>query len=101
MTARCKGQVCLLQLTDATGHTVQLLALMDARDSGTTWDFRCYVREKLIDFLQRNYPESLPRTREVDHLPEVPPSPKFEPEDTRRKHRDERGKPPAVVAVGP
>jgi len=44
---------------------------MDARDAGTAWDLRCLVREKLIDFLQREYPESLPRTRaELDHLPE-------------------------------
>jgi len=66
-----KGEVCVLQVTDATEHTIQLRALMDARDAGTAWDLRCLVREKLIDFLQREYPESLPRTRaEVDHLPE-------------------------------
>jgi len=28
-----------------------------------TWDLRCYVREKLIDFLQNQYPECLPKTR--------------------------------------
>ena len=36
----------------------------DERASGSVaWDLRCYVREKLIGFIQKNYPESLPRTR--------------------------------------
>ena len=36
---------------------------MSARSSGQTFDLRCEVREKLIDFLQREHPEALPRTR--------------------------------------
>jgi len=58
-----KGQVNGLQVTDATDHSMQLRALMDASDSGKAWDLRCYVREKLIEFMQTHYPESLPRTR--------------------------------------
>jgi hypothetical protein len=27
------------------------------------WDLRCDVREKLIEFLQREYPTALPRRR--------------------------------------
>ncbi len=42
---------------------MQLRALMDARNSSEAWDLRCLVREKLIDFLQKNYPQSLPRIR--------------------------------------
>jgi len=56
-------KVCVLQVSDADAHTVQLRALMDARNSGDAWDLRCLVREKLIDFLQKNYPGSLPRYR--------------------------------------
>ncbi|HWR15065.1 MAG TPA: mechanosensitive ion channel domain-containing protein [Terriglobales bacterium] len=52
-----------LQVTDATERTLQLRALMSAANSGTAFDLRCLVREKLIAFLQANYPESLPRTR--------------------------------------
>jgi len=37
--------------------------LISAADAGTAWDLRCELREKLIDFLQRNYPQSLPRLR--------------------------------------
>ena len=67
-----KGQVCVLQVTDATEHSVQLRALVDAGDAGTAWDLRCLVREKLIEFLQREYPESLPRTRaELSPFPEA------------------------------
>jgi hypothetical protein len=36
---------------------------MSTVDSPTAWDLRVLVREKLISFLQQNYPESLPRTR--------------------------------------
>jgi small-conductance mechanosensitive channel len=58
-----RGQVCVLQASDATEHTVQLRALMDARNSSDAWDLRCLVREKLIGYLQKNHPESLPRYR--------------------------------------
>jgi small-conductance mechanosensitive channel len=58
-----KGQVCVLQASDATEHTVQLRALMDARNSSDAWDLRCLVREKLLEYLQKNHPESLPRFR--------------------------------------
>jgi small-conductance mechanosensitive channel len=46
------GKVWGLQVTDATDHTVQLGALMRARDSGNAWDLRCHVREQLIALLR-------------------------------------------------
>ncbi|MGC9198103.1 MAG: mechanosensitive ion channel family protein [Acidobacteriaceae bacterium] len=57
------GKVCVLQVTEAVQTMLQLRALMDARNSSEAWDLRCYVREKLVDFLQKNYPGSLPRYR--------------------------------------
>ncbi len=57
------GKVWGLQVTDTSEHTVQLRALMSARDAGTAFDLRCHVREKLIDYLQREHLQSLPRTR--------------------------------------
>jgi len=57
------GKVCVLQVTDCKEQTMQLRALMDARNSSDAWDLRCLVREKLIDFLQKSYPHSLPRLR--------------------------------------
>jgi small-conductance mechanosensitive channel len=57
------GKVCGLQVTDCKEQTMQLRALMDARNSSDAWDLRCLVREKLIDYLQKNHPHSLPRLR--------------------------------------
>ncbi len=57
------GKVCVLQVTNATDRTMELRALMSAPNSGTAWDLRCYVRERLIAFVRERYPESLPRTR--------------------------------------
>lgn len=62
-----------LQVTDAKEQTVELRALMSAATSGRAWDLRCYVREAMLDFLQREYPESLPRVRaELDRRGEPP-----------------------------
>ncbi len=56
-------KVNVLQVTDAKQNGVEVRALMSAKDSPTAWDLRVHVREKLIEFLQKNYPESLPKTR--------------------------------------
>lgn len=58
-------KVNVLQVTDAKERTVEVRALMSAKDSGTAWDLRVFVRENLIKFLQKNYPDSLPKTRVV------------------------------------
>jgi small-conductance mechanosensitive channel len=58
-----RGKVCVLQVTDAMEGTLQLRALVDAQDSGAAWDLRCYVREKLVQFLQEKYPNALPKIR--------------------------------------
>ncbi|MEZ2413835.1 mechanosensitive ion channel family protein [Muriicola sp. E247] len=57
------GKVQNIQVTNATGSHVEVRALMSAKDSPTAWDLRVLVREKLITFLQENYPESLPHSR--------------------------------------
>jgi small-conductance mechanosensitive channel len=57
------GKVWGLQVTNTTDRTMEMRALMSAPDSSTAWDLRCYVREKLIHFLQEKYPQSLPRMR--------------------------------------
>jgi hypothetical protein len=56
-------KVSVLQITDTKERTIEVRALMSARDAGTAFDLRCEVREKLVDFLQRHYPHSLPRVR--------------------------------------
>jgi small-conductance mechanosensitive channel len=57
------GKTGVMQVTNATDQSLELRALMSAVNSPTAWDLRVYVREKLIGFLQKNYPENLPRTR--------------------------------------
>ena len=52
-----------IQVTNATDKTVEIRALISAENSSNAWELRCLVREKLIDFMQRNYPERLPRIR--------------------------------------
>lgn len=52
-----------VQMTDAKEKTIELRILVSAADSSRQWDLRCLVREKLIAFLQREYPRCLPRLR--------------------------------------
>ncbi len=52
-----------LQVTDVTAGSMQLRALMSARNGPTAFDLRCYVREHLIKFVQENFPSSLPQVR--------------------------------------
>ena len=64
------GKVAGLQVTDLPGNMVQLRALVSARSAGEAFDLRCEVREKLIGFLQTEYPEALPRQRtEITAVP--------------------------------
>ncbi|MFP3983665.1 MAG: mechanosensitive ion channel family protein [Desulfurivibrionaceae bacterium] len=53
----------VVQVMDTTEKTMIIRILVSAVDSPTAWDLRCLVREKMIAFLQANYPESLPRLR--------------------------------------
>lgn len=57
------GRVVKLQVTDATERTMQLRILVTAQSSGLAFDLRCKVREALIDFIQREYPQCLPQSR--------------------------------------
>ncbi len=57
------GNVSVLQVTNATEKTIEIRALMSAVDSPTAWNLRVHVREKLIEFLQKKYPDCLPKTR--------------------------------------
>jgi len=66
------GKLALLQVTEAGERAMQLRALVTARDSPKCWDLRCRVREGIIDFIQREYPQYLPRMRaEVFSSPEA------------------------------
>ena len=55
--------VNVLQVTDSKESTLEIRILVSAKNSPTAWDLRVYIGEKMVEFIQKNYPESLPRTR--------------------------------------
>jgi small-conductance mechanosensitive channel len=57
------GLVVKLHVTDAKESSIQLRVLASARNSGDAFELGCQIREKLIDFLQRELPGALPRQR--------------------------------------
>jgi small-conductance mechanosensitive channel len=57
------GKVKSVQVVGASEHTMEVRALISASNSGNAWNLRCQVRERLIEFLQQNYPEALPKSR--------------------------------------
>jgi len=62
---RWDGKVAAVQVTDFKESAMELRCLMSAGSGAQTFDLRCEVREKLIDFLQKEYPEALPRSRQI------------------------------------
>jgi len=63
-------RVCVVQVTDTSEKCIQVRALVSAADASAAWGLRCEVREKLIDFIAKNYPDSLPRVRASLDKPE-------------------------------
>jgi small-conductance mechanosensitive channel len=57
------GRFFNVQVTDATERTMQVRVLCTAASSSLAFDLRCAVREGLIGFMQREYPQFLPRVR--------------------------------------
>jgi small-conductance mechanosensitive channel len=56
-------RLCTLQVTEATERGMQLRVLVSSESSGQNWDLRCTLREALLDFIQREHPQALPRVR--------------------------------------
>jgi hypothetical protein len=62
-------KVKVVQVTDATEKTIEIRILVSAKDSPTAWDLRVLIREKMLEFLQKNYPDCLPKSRvEVSNI---------------------------------
>ncbi|WP_228851217.1 mechanosensitive ion channel family protein [Aegicerativicinus sediminis] len=59
------GQTNVLQVTDSKENYVEIRALMSARNSPEAWDLRVFIRENLITFIQKNYPESFAKSRVI------------------------------------
>ncbi len=57
------GNVVNIQVVEVTERTIQVRGLMSARTSPIAWDLRCEVREKVLAWIQQEYPHCLPRHR--------------------------------------
>lgn len=69
------GRVCGVQVTETDTNGVQLRVLMSASDSSKCWDLRCYMRENLMNYVMKNYPDSLPQMRATLREKEPPAPP--------------------------
>src|SRR5262249_27696485 len=56
-------KVINVQVTDAREHTIEVRVLASASSAPAAWNLRCELREKLIEFLRTEHPDSLPRAR--------------------------------------
>lgn len=62
-SANWDKRLCLLQVTDANEHALQVRVLVSSAASGPNFDLRCELREGLLAFLGRTAPQYLPRSR--------------------------------------
>ena len=69
LTAICESRpewdkrVCGIQVTDANERAMQLRVLVSSANASQNWDLRCFVRERLIEYIRREMPEFLPQLR--------------------------------------
>lgn len=63
------GRVSIIQVVETSQSAMQLRVLVSSRDAPGGWDLRCKVREGLLVFIQKEYPDCLPRVRNDITLP--------------------------------
>ena len=56
-------KVNALQVTDICQGTMQIRCLGSSGNASDLFDLRCIIRERMIAFIQQNYPDAFPRTR--------------------------------------
>jgi small-conductance mechanosensitive channel len=78
------GDVAKLQVNDAKEAALELRVLASARTSGAVADLRTEIREKMITFLQREYPTCLPQLVAAPPVPQ-PTRPPDVPSPPARK----------------
>ena len=57
------GKVANVQVTNASQHYMELRILVSSPDSSKNWDLRVDMREKALQFIQTNYPETFVKIR--------------------------------------
>ncbi|MFF8590094.1 mechanosensitive ion channel family protein [Streptomyces sp. NPDC015220] len=63
------GRAYNLQITDTTPNTIQVRALVTAKDSDDIWTVRVAVREEMIRWLSEHHPSALPRVNTAEAVP--------------------------------
>ncbi|WP_317442838.1 mechanosensitive ion channel family protein [Streptomyces collinus] len=66
------GRAYSLQVTDTTPNTIQVRALVTAKDADDIWTARVAVREQMIGWLSTEHPYALPRVNTSEGV--LPPS---------------------------
>ncbi len=61
--SKLNGNLVNVQVTNTSAHAMEVRVLLTANNTGGTADLCAELREKLIGFLQREHPGSLPRQR--------------------------------------
>lgn len=57
------GRVAGVQVTNTSAEAVEVRCLVSGSDASKVWTLRCDVREGLVAYLQKEFPESLPVVR--------------------------------------
>lgn len=86
------GRACDLSVTDATPSTMEVRALVTAKDADDVWKVRVMVRERMIRWLTEEHPYALPRVNTADAaLPPGVDGPRRAPDGApRRAHETPR-----------
>lgn len=61
------GNVWNLQVTNLSSDSMELRVTVSAVDPGNLWNLRVFIREKLITFINKEYPGSFPKKRLLMH----------------------------------
>ena len=66
------GRVQNIQITDSKQWYKEVRVLVSSDNSSKNWDLRVSVREKLIDFINENYPGSFAKIHSTDSKTKIP-----------------------------
>jgi small-conductance mechanosensitive channel len=57
------GRIANIQVTNTTERFKEVRILLSSSDSSRNWDLRTTIREKLIDFINANYPDAFAKIK--------------------------------------
>ncbi len=66
------GRAFALQVTDITERTMQVRILVSSANSGNAFGLRCKVREHMLAYVAREFPQALPVVRSPAEAPGTP-----------------------------